>query len=57
MNHCNLTSLISHQEKAGDTDPFSVPLDPPPKRPHAEGSVICVTNEPDDGDGTVEVEL
>uniref|UniRef100_A0A669ERK5 Cohesin subunit SA n=1 Tax=Oreochromis niloticus TaxID=8128 RepID=A0A669ERK5_ORENI len=55
--HCNLTSLISHQEKAADTDPFSVPLDPPPKRLHAEGSVICVTNEPDDGDGTVEVEL
>ncbi|CAI5655433.1 unnamed protein product [Oreochromis niloticus] len=47
----------SHQEKAADTDPFSVPLDPPPKRLHAEGSVICVTNEPDDGDGTVEVEL
>uniref|UniRef100_A0AAX7UUV8 Cohesin subunit SA n=1 Tax=Astatotilapia calliptera TaxID=8154 RepID=A0AAX7UUV8_ASTCA len=57
MNHCNLTSLISHQEKAADTDPFSVPLDPPPKRLHAEGSVICVTKEPDDGDGTVEVEL
>lgn len=55
MNHCNLTSLISHQEKAADTDPFSVPLDPPPKRLHAEGSVICVTKEPDDG--TVEVEL
>lgn len=57
MNHCKLTSLISHQEKAADTDPFSVPLDPPPKRLHAEGSVICVTKEPDDGDGTVEVEL
>uniref|UniRef100_A0AAX7V192 Cohesin subunit SA n=1 Tax=Astatotilapia calliptera TaxID=8154 RepID=A0AAX7V192_ASTCA len=44
-------------QKAADTDPFSVPLDPPPKRLHAEGSVICVTKEPDDGDGTVEVEL
>ncbi|XP_041857402.1 cohesin subunit SA-2 isoform X2 [Melanotaenia boesemani] len=45
----------SHQEKMGDADPFSVPLEPPAKSLNTEGSVLSITNEPDDG--TVEVEL
>lgn len=55
MNEYNLTFPFSHQERAADTDPFSVPLEPPPRRLHMEGSVLSVSNEPDDG--TVEVEL
>lgn len=45
----------SHQEKAADTDPFSVPLEPPPRRLHMEGSILSISNEP--YDGTVEVEV
>ncbi|XP_028289586.1 cohesin subunit SA-2 [Parambassis ranga] len=45
----------SLQERTADTDPFSVPLEPPAKRLHTEGSVLSTANDPDDG--TVEVEL
>uniref|UniRef100_A0A3Q1EI20 Cohesin subunit SA n=1 Tax=Acanthochromis polyacanthus TaxID=80966 RepID=A0A3Q1EI20_9TELE len=50
-----LSGSPSHQDKAAETDPFSVPLEPPAKRLDTEGSVIGTSNEP--GDDTVEVEL
>ncbi|XP_059198613.1 cohesin subunit SA-2 [Centropristis striata] len=45
----------SHQEKATDMDPFSVPVEPPANRPKIEGSVLSTGNETEDD--TVEVEL
>ncbi|XP_023144628.2 cohesin subunit SA-2 isoform X2 [Amphiprion ocellaris] len=45
----------SHQDKAAETDPFSVPLEPPAKRLDTEGSVLSASSEPDDD--TVDVEL
>ncbi|KAM7407077.1 hypothetical protein PAMA_003009 [Pampus argenteus] len=45
----------SHQEKTSDMDPFSVPVEPPTKRPTDEGSVLSTGNETDDD--TVEVEV
>ncbi|XP_074551009.1 cohesin subunit SA-2 [Halichoeres trimaculatus] len=45
----------SRQEKSADLDPFSVPVDPPARRPTVAGSVLSTGNEVDDD--TVEVEL
>ncbi|KAK5890217.1 hypothetical protein CesoFtcFv8_013763 [Champsocephalus esox] len=45
----------SHQDKTADTDPFSVPVEPPAKRSNIEGTVLSIHNEADDD--TVEVEL
>ncbi|KAJ4933389.1 hypothetical protein JOQ06_030220 [Pogonophryne albipinna] len=45
----------SHQEKTADTDPFSIPVEPPAKRSNIQGTVLSILNEADDD--TVEVEL
>ncbi|KAM9347320.1 cohesin subunit SA-2 [Symphorus nematophorus] len=45
----------SHQEKTTDTDPFSVPVEPPTKRLSMEASVLSTGNEVDDD--SVEIEL
>ncbi|KAI4806054.1 hypothetical protein KUCAC02_010645 [Chaenocephalus aceratus] len=45
----------SHQEKTADTDPFSVPVEPPAKRSNIQGTVLSIHNEADDD--TVDVEL
>ncbi|XP_033984608.1 cohesin subunit SA-2 isoform X1 [Trematomus bernacchii] len=45
----------SHQEKTADTDPFSIPVEPPAKRSNIQGTVLSILNEADDH--TVEVEL
>lgn len=50
-----LSGSPSHQDEAAESDPFSVPLEPPAKRLDTEGSVVSGSNEP--GDDTVEVEL
>lgn len=46
---------LSLQEKTTDTDPFSVPVEPPARRLTTEESVLSTGNEVDDD--TVEVEL
>ncbi|XP_068592758.1 cohesin subunit SA-2 [Cebidichthys violaceus] len=43
----------SHQDKTTEADPFSVPAEPPAKRPTVEGSVLSTEAE----DDTVDVEL
>ncbi|KAI9530119.1 hypothetical protein NQZ68_004136 [Dissostichus eleginoides] len=45
----------SHQEKTADTDPFSIPVEPPAKRSNIQGTVPSILNEADND--TVEVEL